>query len=252
MTVIQIQIFVTVLEHIVTLKREFIVITICIMSNFDLNHPLWLSAMNEFASAKTYCDRLVAINVWLTACIPIESQTPANFLLNLINYFDTHHSLLLESGEHQYSATTMRSWYSMIKKYFTMVGLGALDTLLPQLNDSLGKWEKLQTVKKARVFEKEEMARFMAMPHTAETLVIKAYAVADVSYSGRSVETSNFQMKNLKRMTDDVTDKGYYSVVGVSEIRAKGVGTTSEERPHLIMGNIFHDLNYFEDYCKLY
>lgn len=122
------------------------------------------------------------------------------FFTNLIKYFDDHYEQFHEDGEHEFSGTTLRGWHAMFKKYFKMTGRGKLEDLIPQLNDNISKWEKEQTVVKAKTFSKEELLEFYQMPHTESTLPMKVYAILDMAFAGRGSETHALKMKKCSKI----------------------------------------------------
>lgn len=64
-------------------------------------------------------------------------------------------------GKSRYAGTTFRSWFAMFKMWFECCGRGdlvACGGIIIEKN--ISKWEKVQVVKKAPVFEKSDLCTY--------------------------------------------------------------------------------------------
>jgi hypothetical protein len=76
-----------------------------------------------------------------------------------MEYFKEKHTLLLDDGTHKHAATSMISWFSMLKKFYKYTKRGNISEKLPMVEDLLKFWEKEHTVKKAYVFTPSEWSK---------------------------------------------------------------------------------------------
>jgi hypothetical protein len=124
-----------------------------LQTEFGLKNPNWLSSMRSFKSATVYEARIYDF-------FEFQIELGDDFIQNLINYFEQHHEMLTENGERKHCAKSLRSWLSMFSKFYSMVYAKDLKKHAPLLEDNIGKWEKLETVTKAKAFTKEELSKF--------------------------------------------------------------------------------------------
>jgi len=59
-------------------------------------------------------------------------------------YFDYKNSELNEEGDRRYSATTLRSWFSIFFAFWKHTGKGDLKMQCPIIDDNIKKWGKTQ------------------------------------------------------------------------------------------------------------
>jgi hypothetical protein len=57
--------------------------------------------------------------------------------------------------------TTLRSRYSIAKKFWLHTGRGDLNILTPIIESNLKKWDKDHTIKQAKVFTKAELGKIL-------------------------------------------------------------------------------------------
>lgn len=120
---------------------------------FGMNDPNWARAMVGFASAKLYEDRVLDFFYF-------QDDRDGDFVTNLIAYFDNAHNKLKDDDlSPVYSATTLRGWYSMFCKFYSLVHKRDLKKDAPIIEDQISKWEKQCTVTKSKTFTKENISK---------------------------------------------------------------------------------------------
>ena len=76
----------------------------------------------------------------------------------LLYYFVENQKLIdEETGLNLHAPSTLNSWYSVFKQFFTHTNQGDLDKELPILNIKLGHWDRDYETKKSKVFSKEDL-----------------------------------------------------------------------------------------------
>jgi alpha-galactosidase/6-phospho-beta-glucosidase family protein len=115
------------------------------MDDFGLNHPSWVSAMNNFKSKDIYIERIIHFYNWQLEKNPEEESN------NLINYFDEMHG--------RYTGGTLRSWLSVFKKFWQHTERGDLSSKLPIIEDNISKWEKTEKKTKAKPFTEIDISK---------------------------------------------------------------------------------------------
>ncbi|KAJ1401371.1 hypothetical protein B484DRAFT_437842, partial [Ochromonadaceae sp. CCMP2298] len=73
----------------------------------------------------------------------------------------------------------------------------------PIIESNLHKWDKLHTIKQARVFKKEDYVKLYALPITPTHALWHAFAAVGTAIAGRSCEISNLCFKDVKRVVDE-------------------------------------------------
>jgi hypothetical protein len=144
----------------------------------------------------------------------------------LVAYFNDASQQKLEDGNDRYRAASFRSWNSVFAKFWKYCKFKDLKAILPQIEDKIGKWEKLQVeAKQAMRFEKEGLLKFFGMATTAENLADKTHAAIALSYAARGVEVTYLTWDDVTRSIDLNTGEKSF---GVSFQRTK----TSESKKH--------------------
>jgi hypothetical protein len=101
--------------------------------------PSWDSFLRGFKSAPMYVQRIEDFMRWKSSFgedISLEAK--------LIRYFDYKNSELNEEGDRRYSATTLRSWFSIFFAFWKHTGKGDLKMQCPIIDDNIKKWGKTQ------------------------------------------------------------------------------------------------------------
>jgi hypothetical protein len=75
---------------------------------------------------------------------------------SLVDYYQELH----DAG---FAPTTLRSRYSITKKFFLHTGRGDLSVKTPIIESNLNKWDKAHTIKQARVFEKCNLGKILLL-----------------------------------------------------------------------------------------
>ena len=146
------------------------------VNDYGQRNERWLSFLHDFASAAIY-NRRVNHFFWHGEQNKYDFESTPHELL-LLQYFEEMHQKKNSEGEPQYRGTVQRSWYSMFKRFWEFVHLKKLESLIPQLNTQLGKWEKLQPpVTQARTFTEEDLSLIYGLELTPDILPLVAYAV---------------------------------------------------------------------------
>ena len=103
-----------------------------------------------------------------------------------------------EDGEKKFRGTTLRSNYSMIKKYFTLIHKIDLDAIMPQIADRLREYEQEQpAIIQADTFTAEDIIKIIQLPDTPETVIYKFYMVIAKAMAGRGAEMFALEKKNV-------------------------------------------------------
>ena len=137
-------------------------------------------------------------NVFTKICRYGNSWEVTSLEAGYYAYLMFQHSLKNDDGSPKHAGTTLRSKFSMIKKYFSLIHhVDLLDTM-PQISDRLKEYEKQQnSVIKACTFSVQELVLMMNLPDTPELLVFKAYFVIAKAMAARGCEVHSLEKSDV-------------------------------------------------------
>ena len=102
----------------------------------------------------------------------------------------------------RYRGTTLRTQFSMIKKWFKLTQLVDIERLMPQILDRLREFEQDQpSVSKALTFKAQDIVAILALEDSADTLLWKSYMVLAKAMAGRGIEVYKLEKKDVRRKT---------------------------------------------------
>eukprot|EP01038_Epipyxis_sp_PR26KG_P016891 gene16891-23171_t len=183
------------------------------LARYGTEHCQWVGFLKGFKSASVYENR---VNHFLSfhwmqegnECSKEEIQS------SLVSYFEMHHNELKEDGTARFAPTTMRTWLSMIGKFWEFTQRGDLKAqMLPLLESQLGKWEKGYCVKKAKTFSNADLVLLHKLEDTEVTLVWKAlFASVAIAFAARSCEIINLDWADIVKLKDIVKEEYFYKI----------------------------------------
>lgn len=128
-------------------------------STAKVANPEWVSFLNGFKSKKKY-ENVLADYLTFHDKRPGSTGMELSMRSSLPRYVDAKYAEVLENGQKRYKASTIRSWYSVLKRFWELVHHKDLKEVLPAIEINLSKWEKsMAPVKKAKTFETGELLR---------------------------------------------------------------------------------------------
>ena len=68
-----------------------------------------------------------------------------------------NHSEINKDGSARFAPTTLRSWLSLLGKFWEFTQRGDLKAQMPLLESQIGKWEKDYMIKRARTFSNADL-----------------------------------------------------------------------------------------------
>ncbi|KAJ1418006.1 hypothetical protein B484DRAFT_466499, partial [Ochromonadaceae sp. CCMP2298] len=146
-------------------------------------------------------------------------------IASIISYFD-------ECYDAGLAPTTLRSRFSVVKKFWLHTGRCNLSQLAPLVESNLSKWDKVHMTKQSNVFKKEHYREFYNIPDTSRNLVMKAYAAVGTAIAGRGKEITALTFGDLKRV---VVDEEGVPAYHVSYNRSKQRTSNSTDRDIVIL-----------------
>ena len=186
------------------------------------NSEEWSNAMDSFGSRRVYNDRVQNFMAYAK-----NDASQITLEMKLIKYFDDARKMKTDKGEDRYRATSFRSWLSVFCKFWKHCKFKELKTLVPALEDRIGKWEKLQNQsKQAKTFTGEELLTYYNMPNTPENLVDKVYAVIAISFAARGIEVTSVNFENVTKSIQISTGETQIKVTYL-RTKTKGVPETT-------------------------
>jgi hypothetical protein len=118
--------------------------------------PDWISFLNTFKSANTYIKEL---NRYLVYHEMQPIATEESLLPNLKNYFNDNFDPEKTDPKDRRAPPTMRSAFSVLKKFWLYNTRGDLKLQAPLVGDKLNTWSKEWTTTKAPVFTKSNLGK---------------------------------------------------------------------------------------------
>ena len=177
-----------------SMLKQFVPLDTDIRGEEGQNSRKWSEVLDDFGSKRVYEERLADFLHFASV-----DYSSATLEMKLVNYFNDARAQTNPDGSPRYRARTFRSWLSVFSKFWKHCKLKDLKTLVPTLEDKIGKWEKKQTeVKQAKCFSREQLTTFFEMPTTVDNLLDKAYAAIALSFAARGAKVTTI-------MWDDVT-----------------------------------------------
>lgn len=199
------------------------------MQTLGLESVGWQTFLNGFASRAVYDKRARHFLCWY-----VNFETHLSLEDAVVQYFLQHYEHVDENGLRIYSPTTLRSWLSVLVKFWEHTGRGNLKAQYPIIETKLAQWDKAYKQTQAKVFTLHDLERLYNMPNSAELLVLKAFAVIAVSCAGRNCELCHATMNQLERIISQRSNEINYKF---SFQRTKQQGVISESHS-LIVGAI--------------
>lgn len=150
------------------------------LPDFGQSSANWLSFLKDFKSAAIYEGRLQDF-LWHHV-----TSRSSDLVASVVNYFDCAHDA-------SFAPNTLRSWFSVLMKFWRYSGRGDLKNVCPLVLDNLRKWDKQHTVHRASIFLKEDLRESFIIP-CASLLAFTVFLISDYSLhsslSARSRHTS--------------------------------------------------------------
>lgn len=165
----------------------------------------WLTFLNGFGSRAVYEKRARHFLRWY-----VNFETHLSLEDAVVQYFLQHYEHVDENDQRKYSPTTLRSWLSVLAKFWEHTGRGNLKAQYPIIETKLAQWDKAYKQTQAKVFTLHDLERFYYMPNSAELLVLKAFAVIAVSCAGRNCELCHATMSQLERIISQRSNEVNY------------------------------------------
>lgn len=157
------------------------------------NSKEWSEVLDDFGSRRVYQERLDDFLRFAN-----NDFSSATLEMKLANYFNDAREQKNDDGNPRYRATTFRSWLSVFQKFWRHCRFQDLKTLVPALEDKIGKWGKKQVeVRQARTFSKEQLTTFFEMPTTVDNLLDKAYTAIALSFAARGAEVTTILWEDV-------------------------------------------------------
>ena len=155
-------------------------------------------------------------------------------LEKVITYFQQARLQVNEDGSPLTAPTSMRGWFSVLKKWFLHMGWGCLSTKVPIVETLIGQWEKSHVVTKAKTFSVAQLVEFHGFPDDPETLLLKAYSVIGMAFAGRTCDIYDILFKEIERVP---CEGGIRYILEYDHSKRTGAKTT-DARHQIITGNI--------------
>jgi hypothetical protein len=181
----------------------------------------WVSFLTGFTSEKVYRKN---VNDFLL--FHENEQPSSNDLgMSLIIYFQKLYDSV------NYKATSLRSFYSVFKKFWLHSGRGDLKAMLPIIESNIDKWTKVaEPAKKAGTFTKKDLAAYYDLPDTPERLIRKWYSTVGRSIAGRGAEVYDLKWEDVVELTKQETDE---IVLDIKFMRVKPAGLREQVRARI-------------------
>jgi len=160
-----------------------------------------------------------------------------------------NHKELNPDGSCRYAPTTLRTWLSMIGKFWEFTQRGDLKKQIPLLESQLGKWEKAYMVKKASTFTENDLIALHRLEETCTTVVWKAFSAIAIAFAARSCEIVALEWKQVSQLHDSVEkSKKMYKI---EFKRAKSTTASSTDADYcLISGSL--EVNALDRYISCF
>ncbi|KAJ1398056.1 hypothetical protein B484DRAFT_406779, partial [Ochromonadaceae sp. CCMP2298] len=123
-------------------------------SEWGQNKPDWVSGLSNFKSAPVYRKE---INRFLLYHESQRSPSEQKILPNLKTYFSDNFDDDKTPKDQQRAAPTMRSVFSVMKKFWRYTERGNLMLKAPLICDQLNTWDKAHTTNKAEVYSRADL-----------------------------------------------------------------------------------------------
>ena len=143
-------------------QQQYIPLDVTHETEIGQNTEEWYLVMKRFASRKTYNERLNDFVEYATG-----NPSELTLVQKLIRYFDLKSEQRNDDGTVKHRATTLKSWLSVFVKFWKFVRFQDLKQLAPIIETKISDLERQQEeAKQARVFEINDLVRYLEMPHT--------------------------------------------------------------------------------------
>jgi hypothetical protein len=120
------------------------------------NAPDWISFLDTFKSAPCYIKEL---NRYLVYHEMQPIVTEESLLPNVKSYFNDNFDETKTDAKNRRAPPTMRSAFSVLKKFWRYSARGDLKQLAPLVGDKLNTWDKEWTTTKAPTFTKGDLGK---------------------------------------------------------------------------------------------
>eukprot|EP01031_Cornospumella_fuschlensis_P028042 gene28042-33861_t len=198
--------------------------------DFGQNSYQWQSFLSGMQSRKQY-EKQVQSFISFHISYALEHPECSDLTENAVRYFDYLRSKVDGKGDPLYAPTTMRSFLSMLTKFWQMTGKGDLKTMAPLIENNLDKWDKIYKPVKAKVFTKEQIGYFLRLADTPQVLLQKAYCVLSIAFAARGYEACTLSFDMIASATNEQTKERMYCVTFQ---RAKNTGPLESHRAFVL------------------
>ncbi len=139
----------------------------------------WKRFLKDFPSADDYRKRVDDFLSWYG-----EFCDKNTLEEGLIDYFDWLLDMVNEDGSRRYCGSSLRSFYSMVKRFWQLCKCVNLDNVVPIIGLNISKVEKCQVIERANVFTKEDLIKLHGFDNTPATLLYKVYSTIAIDCAG--------------------------------------------------------------------
>ena len=132
-----------------------------------------------------------------------DERESTSFARGYYLYLLYQHDQKDDTGEvRRYRGTTLRTQFSMIKKWLKLTQLIDIERIMPQILDRLREFEQDQpSVSKALTFKGEDIVAILALEDSADILLWKSYMVVAKAMAGRGIEVYKLEKKDVRMKT---------------------------------------------------
>ena len=130
-----------------------------VLQEYGQNSSDWLEIVssNNMRSGPIYQKFIINLLQWKEKCFDKSGFRTDDLNECVKEYFSEKHKLVdADTGKLLHAATSMMSWFSILKKFYKYTKRGILAQEVPLVEDNIRFWAKEHVVKKAVTFTKLE------------------------------------------------------------------------------------------------